>query len=50
MELRDWFVRSLEANVGVMETLAGESIKALAGDVLGRSKLVAVVEKRDEEG
>lgn len=51
VELRNWFVRSLEANVGVMEILAGKSIEALAGDVLGRSKLVMVVgEKKGEEG
>ena len=48
VELRNWFVRSLEANVGVMEILAGKSIEALAGDVVGRSKLVSTVEKEDE--
>ena len=47
VELRNWFVRSLEANVGVMEILAGKSIEGLAGDVVGRSKLVAIVEKKE---
>ena len=36
-----------EANVGVMEILAGKSIEGLAGDVVGRSKLVAIVEKKE---
>ena len=48
VELRNWFVRSLEANVGVMEILAGKSIEALAGDVVGRSKLVSTVQKENE--
>ena len=47
VELRNWFVRSLEANVGVMEILAGKSIEGLAGDVVGRIKLVATVEKKE---
>lgn len=42
VELRNWFVRSLESNVGVMEILGGKSIEALAGDVVRRSKLVSV--------
>ena len=46
VELRNWFVRSLEA-MGMMEILAGKSIEGLAGDVVGRSKLVAIVEKKE---
>ena len=47
VEVRNWFVRSLEANVGVMEILTGKSIEGLAGDVVGRSKPVATVEKKE---
>ena len=55
VELRNWFVSGLQANVGVMEILGGKSIEALAADVVARSKLVSVVvvvvdddEKREE--
>ena len=49
VELRNWFVRSLEANVGVMEILAGKSIEALAGDVVGVSLLVRLRRRTSEE-
>ena len=50
VELRNWFVSGLEANVGVMEILGGKSIEGLAGDVVGRSKLVNfVVDGKKEE-
>ena len=42
VELRNWFARSLDASVGVMEILSGKSIDALAREVVGRSKLVVV--------
>ena len=47
VELRNWFVRSLDVNVGVMEILAGKSIEALAGDVTGRCKHVTIVETKE---
>ena len=49
VELRNWFARGLEANVGIMEILAGKSIEALAADVVERSKLVGAVAKQKDE-
>ena len=40
VELRNWFAKCLDAQIGVMEILSEKSIDTLAGDVLARSKLV----------
>ena len=42
VELRNWFAKSLDAAVGVMDILNGKSIDALAQEVIERSKLVIV--------
>ena len=39
VEMRNWFARSLDAAVGVMEILSGRSLNALAAEVVGRSGL-----------
>ena len=48
VELRNWFAKSLDAAVGVMEILSGKSIHALAQEVIERSGLVIV--KSDATG
>ncbi|KAL8722892.1 MAG: hypothetical protein Q9181_007402 [Wetmoreana brouardii] len=40
VELRNWFAKSLEAPIGVMEILSGKSIDTLTGEVLARSNVV----------
>lgn len=40
VEMRSWMARALEAQVGVMEILSGQSIELLAAEVAGRSVLV----------
>lgn len=42
VELRNWFAKSLDAAIGVMEILNGKSIDALAQEVIQRTKLLIV--------
>ena len=42
VELRNWFAKSLDAAIGVMEILNGKIIDALAQEVIQRTKLVIV--------
>ena len=50
VELRNWFAKSLDAAVGVIEILSGKSIDALAQEVIERSKLVIVESDVTDQG
>ena len=39
VELRNWFAKSLDVSIGVMEILSGKSIDALTSEIVTRSKL-----------
>lgn len=42
VELRNWFSKTLNASIGVMEILSRKSLEALAQETVGRSRLVAL--------
>ena len=50
VELRNWFARSLDASVGVMEILSGKSIEALAVKVAERTKLASSFQAKGKAG
>lgn len=49
VEMRSWMARALEAQVGVMEILSGQSIELLAAEVAGRSVLVQRVVRSERD-
>ena len=44
VELRNWFARSIGADVAVLQLLGTSTIRNLARDVAGKSKFVCVLE------
>ena len=49
VEMRSWMARALEAPVGVMEILSGQSIELLAAEVVGRSLVVQRVVRSERD-
>ncbi|CAF9942905.1 MAG: hypothetical protein ALECFALPRED_010212, partial [Alectoria fallacina] len=46
VELRNWFLKTLNASIGVMEIPSRKSLEALAQEMVGRSRLVALATER----